>query len=61
LNARIKGYIHTVYMERRSQNLTIFIVIWVYRTWEEELWEQNFYIYVYGVKKTGSRIYQYKK
>jgi len=47
-------------MEMRSQNLTIFIVMWVYRTWEGELWEQNLYNYVYGFKKSGSRIYQYK-
>jgi len=48
-------------MELRSQNHTNFIVMWVYRTWEVELWEQNLYNYAYGFKDTGSRIYQYKK
>jgi hypothetical protein len=36
LNARIKEYMYTVYMEVRFQNLTICIVIGVYITWEEQ-------------------------
>ena len=51
---------HTVYMELIPQNLTVYVVMWVHITWEEQPWKLNFCNYVYGFKKTGSRIYQYK-
>jgi len=34
--------------------------MWIYITLEEQPWGKNFYNYVYGFKKTGSRIFQYK-
>jgi len=37
----------------RSQNFTIYTVMWVYITWEEQPWEQNLYNYVYSFDNTG--------
>jgi len=35
-NNRIYIYTYKVYMELRSQNLTVCIVMWVYITWEDQ-------------------------
>jgi hypothetical protein len=62
LNTRIKLckgiYVHSLYGFRY---LTVYIVMWVYITWEEQTWEYNSYKCVYNFKRTASKAYEYNK
>jgi len=44
-------YIYKLEVDRRSPNLTISSVIFVYKTWEEELWEYILYKCIYSFKR----------